>query len=493
MTRINTNIQSLVARRVLDRNNQSLSVALERLSTGLRINSGGDDPAGLIASETLRAGLRDITSAIDNANRADTIIAIAEGGLQEVSSLLLELEGLVSSTANEAGLTDDEVAANQLQIDSILASVNRIASSTVFGDKKLLDGTLDFMTSSVVNTNIGSLDIFSARIADGASRNVVVSVTQSAQTAELIFAGEQAGLPQGANVTSFTSATTVEITGAIGAELLSFASGTSLASVATAINAVAGITGVSAVVSTSVAGAFTSSLVLNSTTYGLDSFVTVRSITGNFVVGGNAGTSATDAGRDATVLVNGQNGTVDGLDVAVNSESLTLKMTLTAAFGGGGIANNPTTSFQVTGGGAVFAISPDVSLAGQATLGITSVTAANLGKSDVGFISSLGSGQVNDMTSKNFFTGQRVVREAIDQIASLRGRLGSFQRNTIQTTINALTIARENVTAAESAIRDADFAQETSNLTRAQILVNSSTLTLQLANSQPQNILALLG
>jgi flagellin len=85
------------------------------------------------------------------------------------------------------------------------------------------------------------------------------------------------------------------------------------------------------------------------------------------------------------------------------------------------------------------------------------------------------------------------VRTAINQVAQLRGRLGGFQKDTLTTTINSLRVARENVTAAESAIRDADFAVETSNLTRAQILVNSSTQVLQLANAQPQNVLALLG
>ena len=82
---------------------------------------------------------------------------------------------------------------------------------------------------------------------------------------------------------------------------------------------------------------------------------------------------------------------------------------------------------------------------------------------------------------------------AIDELASLRGRLGGFQKDTIATTINSLRVARENITAAESAIRDADFAVETSKLTRAQIMVNSSTVVLQLSNAQPQNVLALLG
>jgi len=114
MSRINTNVPSIIAARILNRQNETVTTSLERLSTGLRINRGKDDPAGLIASETLRSEQRAITAAIDNARRADQIVSVAESGLGEVSALLLELEDLVDRTANEAGLSDEEVAANQL-------------------------------------------------------------------------------------------------------------------------------------------------------------------------------------------------------------------------------------------------------------------------------------------------------------------------------------------------------------------------------------------
>jgi flagellin len=127
------------------------------------------------------------------------------------------------------------------------------------------------------------------------------------------------------------------------------------------------------------------------------------------------------------------------------------------------------------------------------SIGIAEVTTGQLGSSGTGFLATLGSGLTNDLSSGNFTVAQRIVREAINQIASLRGRLGGFQKDTLQTTINSLNVALENVTAAESAIRDADFAEETSKLTRAQILVASSTTVLQIANAQPQNALALLG
>src|SRR5882757_6542216 len=137
MSRINTNVSSLIAQRVFRKNSEQLNQSLQRLSTGLKINSGADNPAGLIASENLRAEKAGITQAIDNAGRASNIVGIAEGGLNEVSSLLTQLQGLVGQAANTGGLSDEELSANQLQVDSILSTVNRIAGSTEFQGKKL--------------------------------------------------------------------------------------------------------------------------------------------------------------------------------------------------------------------------------------------------------------------------------------------------------------------------------------------------------------------
>src|SRR5438874_1037576 len=109
MSRINTNVTSLIAQRTLASNNKQLNQSLQRLSTGLKINSGADDPAGLIASQTLKQESAGITTAIDNANRASNIIGTAEGGLGEVSSLLTQLQGLVGQAANSGGLSSDEI------------------------------------------------------------------------------------------------------------------------------------------------------------------------------------------------------------------------------------------------------------------------------------------------------------------------------------------------------------------------------------------------
>jgi flagellin len=480
MSRINTNIISLTAARMLNNNTTKLNTALERLSTGLRINSAKDDPAGLIASETLRSEIVAIEAAITNAQRADNIVSLAEGALQEVSALLIELEDLVDRSANEAGLSAEEVKANQLQIDSILDTINRISTSTEFQGKKLLNGTLDYNTSAVnLGASTGSalthVAINSARIPNGGSRTVVVEVTNSAETAQLIFAGSATG----------AGTTTIEVAGQFGTEQLSFSSGTAASSVVAAINGSSALTGVSATISGT--GANTR-ILINSTDYGSDAFVSIEALNGTFTVTG--GTSATrDTGEDASVTVNGVTAITDGLKASVRSASLSLDLVLSTAFG---TQTTNSKTFYITGGGANFSIAPTLGLNATASLGIQSVSTGSLGTADTGFLQSLGSGQANQLTSKNYESAQRIIRESNTQVSSLRGRLGSFQKNTLGATINSLNIALENTLAAESAIRDADFAEETSNLTRQQILVNSGTAVLQLANAAPQSILALL-
>ena len=127
MSRINTNVSSLIAQRALANNQSQLNTSLERLSTGLQINSGADNPSGLIASKALDAEKTGIQTAINNASLANNVIGTAEGGLNEVSNLLTQLTGLVNQSANTGALSSDEVAANQLQVDSILNTINRIA------------------------------------------------------------------------------------------------------------------------------------------------------------------------------------------------------------------------------------------------------------------------------------------------------------------------------------------------------------------------------
>ncbi len=151
MTRINSNVSSLIAQTNLAKSHTDLQTALNRLSTGLRINTGKDDPAGLIASEVLRSDIVSVQNAITNSQRADQLIATADSALGQVSSLLNDIRGLVSQAANTGALSDDQIAANQLQIDSSLEAIDRISQTTSFQGRRLLDGSLGFITTSAGN------------------------------------------------------------------------------------------------------------------------------------------------------------------------------------------------------------------------------------------------------------------------------------------------------------------------------------------------------
>src|SRR5256885_9869872 len=140
MARINTNVASLTAQRGLSRSQKTLSDTLQRLSSGYRINRGADDPVGLIASEGLRSEISGIHQAIDNSQRASNVISTAEGALGEVASLLLNIKSLIVQAANTGALSPDEIAANQLQVDSAVQSITRISNTTTFAGLHLLNG-----------------------------------------------------------------------------------------------------------------------------------------------------------------------------------------------------------------------------------------------------------------------------------------------------------------------------------------------------------------
>lgn len=193
MSRINTNMQSLIARRVFDANNALVNRTLTRLSTGLRINTGKDDPSGLIASETLRSQKVAIQAATDNARRADTLLAVAEGGLQEGNSLLLELEDLVDRSASTGGLSSDETKANQLQIDSILQSINRLSS---------LRGRIGAFQKNTLGSSINSLlvTLENTAAAESAIRDADFAVEASNLTRGQILASSSTSVLQLANI-----------------------------------------------------------------------------------------------------------------------------------------------------------------------------------------------------------------------------------------------------------------------------------------------------
>src|SRR5438874_3232069 len=202
MTRINTNVGSLIAQKTLSRTSDALQQALTRLSTGLRINSGKDDPAGLIASENLRRDITSINTAIKNTQQADQLIATSDSALGQISNLLNDIRGLVVEAANKGVLSDEQVAANQLQVDSSLDAIDRIAKVTTFQGRKLLDGSLDFTKSFTAGgATVSDLQINQANLGTTGSLAVDVNITSAATQAQLTDSGFGSGTPTQASGT----------------------------------------------------------------------------------------------------------------------------------------------------------------------------------------------------------------------------------------------------------------------------------------------------
>jgi flagellin len=481
MSRINTNVSSLIAVSTLNKNNSALQTSLQRLSTGYRINSGKDDPAGLIASESLRAEQQATSTAISNAQRADNVIGTAEGSLGEISNLLVSLQGLVGDASNKAGLSQDEKDADQLQVDSILSTINRISNSASFEGTKLLNGTYDYSTSGLSTTSaFTSVSINSAKVGS-TTLSVTVNVVASAQTGQLNFAGSSTGL---------NGAATVSIAGNTGTVQLSFASSTKSSAVVASINQFKDSTGVQATLSSD-----NKSVKLTSTGYGANAFVSVTSNNSTaFSTKDTAGvTTTSDYGRNATVTVNGSAVQSDGLNVKVVTANLEADLTLNSSVN----TNGTKKTFGITGGGATFSLGAQVNTANLASVGIGNVNTGSIGKTvssgTVYTLADLGSGKAAAVNNGDTALAQKVVNQAIKDVAGLRGRLGAFQKNVLGSTINSLNVALENVSSSQSAIRDTDFATETANLTRNQILVQAAGSVLSQANQSPQSVLRLLG
>ncbi len=501
MSRINTNINSMIAQNTLMQQQNQLSKSLERLSTGLAINSGADNPAGLIASQNLQSQEASLNAAIGNAQRAEQISNIAEGGLQEIQSQLLQLQSLVGQTANTAGLSDAEKAANQQQVDAILQTIDRISSTTSFAGTKLLNGTYDFTTSNV-GSSVADYQINAAKIPFNGNVDVKAVITASAQ-----HAGMYLSMGGALDLTNASSTFVFDLGGAGGSHQFSFGSGTAMADIATAVNSYKSVTGVSAVASGT-------GLVLKSTAYGSNQFVsfTVDSLGGQSKGDGvhllsstnedQASTVAAnttawasvnnirDAGQDVGAIINGIKASGSGTTASVSNDSLDMSVTFTNT---GAQTTGGVSLFKITGGGATFSMGPSIDILNQVSLGIKNVATRNLGNSTDGWLSDLASGGSTNLITGNMNSAQTIVNNAINQISTLRGRLGSFQSNIADSTINALNVNLQNTTAAESQITDTNFASETANMTRDQILVQAATSVLSTANTMPQYVLKLLG
>jgi flagellin len=237
MTRINTNVDSLRGLRNLQKSNSMLQTSLQRLSTGLKINNGKDNPSGLIASEGLRLQITTIEQSIKNSNRANNVIATADSALGEIGGLLNQIRGLIQEGLNVGALSQEEIEANQSQIDAALSAINRISANTTFGGDKLIDGSKAFITSLTTAdaAKLSDFRINEAVLGTADSLDVEATVTTVAERASLIYTGRD-----------LSAAATLEIGGSQGNEVLFLGANATSANIVSAVNSLSESTGVQA-------------------------------------------------------------------------------------------------------------------------------------------------------------------------------------------------------------------------------------------------------
>ncbi len=486
-----TNTNTLTLLNLLNQTTARQSDLLTQLTTGRTINKGSDNPAGLIALESLNADLTAVNASIDNNQRTDAQLAVAESALVEVGNLLGEIETLVAASTNEGGLSNSEIAANQAQIDSAVDSIDRIIRTTEFNGKRLLDGSLGINSTGVDSSKVNNLRIFTRPEANS-SIQVVSNITASAQTASAAFANT-AFNALGTNYNT-SGATQISITGTLGTATITLGSGLGRTEIISAVNAATATTGVSATVNGT-----TNNIDFDTTGFGSDELIAVEVLSGG-TLADNINTTTTTIlnsnltnGIDATVTVNGQNAIVDGLDVSFTANGLSLEFSLPEDYGFGRIANRSNTeTFNVeVSGGATFQLGTSVST--RQTIGLNSLFSHKLGGGDAGaFLSDLKGGGSADLNS-DVATALKTIKESIKDVATERGRLGAFQKFQVQSSIRSLESNKVGLTTVKSVIGDTDFAEATAALNRETVLVNAGLSLLGVANQQAGQLLALLG
>jgi flagellin len=482
------NVASLTAQNNLNRTQQSLSTSLERLSSGLKINRGADGPAALVQSEQLRAQIAGLNTAVDNTNKAVSLVQTGEGALNEINSLLGKVRSLVLDSAN-AGVNDtNALAANQAEINNALGTITSIANQTQFGTKKLLDGSRALSVSS----SLGTATATAAGTVSSGSYGVTITsaataanVQGGAITAANVSAGRQETLTvNGVNI-NFTQTAT--------------AAG-SLAAAQTAVNAASAQTGVRAIIDNVTGG--NTQLRLYSTSFGTGHTISVSSsqTSGNSVLGTVAGSvdGSNIAGSIGGVAASGvgavltaNSGPAAGVQVTYAPTVAT--DTFTSAAANSFTTDNTASTQTVNANNAlVFQIGANAGQTAQIALsdsrssalgqGVSS-NATNLSQIDVTKLAS------SPNLSSDFLN---VVDKAISDVTGQRAQLGAFQANTLQSNANNLQTTLQNTTAAESTVRDTNYAMEIANYTKLQTQMQAGQTVLSNSNQIPSLVASLL-
>jgi flagellin len=484
---INTNVMSLNAQRQLNGSNNSVAQAMQRLSSGLRINSAKDDAAGLGIVNRMTTQVRGLNQAVRNANDGISLAQTAEGAMQESTSILQRMRELAVQSANDSNSAADR-SNLQKEVSQLQQELNRIANTTTFNGTKILDGSFAaklFQVGANANETI-SVSIGSIKATDMGAYQVSSNTNVGAALAGAADISGGNGVAGQTLTVNGKASSNVTVT-----------AGDSAYNIAANVNAATGTTGVSATARTTVTLASVSAagvvgFTLSATSGTGTTVGSAQAISANVTAtdltnlaadingkSGSTGITATLSSDKASItLVSEQGYNVNILDMA-NSTGGNQTMTV----GGALITEGGATDSIVVGGKLSFNSPTSFSVttsAGTTVLGAASVTAS---------LSAVGAVDISTQSGSN--SALSVLDQALSFLGDSRADLGAVQ-NRLESTISNLSNISENVSAARSRVQDADFAAETASLTRAQILQQAGVAMLAQANAAPQSVLSLL-
>jgi flagellin len=490
MSVINTNISSMQAQNSMRSNGLNLSTAMERLSSGIRINSAKDDAAGLAISTRMTASIRGISAAIRNANDGISLTQTAEGSLSQISDNLQRIRELAVQSSNTGNNASDRAAMNN-ESSQLIAEIDRVASNTTYNGIALLDGTFQDQDLQVGAGN-------------GSNDRIAISISSAKSSA----------LGVGSNSSYATDVDGAATTGALAAGGLSInavavgatvADGVSYAdddesgiAIAAAINAVSGTSGVTATVGetslaagTMTSAGFATAVAAGDVTInGVD--IGAIAVAGSLAERGSQMAAAINAVSDQTGVAATFDTTTGGVALAAadgRNITVTFATAVTSAITGvsGTAASTVTTSSSVslTSSGSDGITIGDIDGLSAAASGLTvgytaTTTTAGAGVSSIDLTTA--SGSQDALTTLD---------SAINTVTDIRAAMGAYQ-NRLTASISNLETTSMNLSASRSRILDTDYAKETTNLAKSQIIQQAATAMLAQANQSGQSVLALL-
>ena len=480
---INTNINSLTAQRNLGMSASSLSTSIQRLSSGLRINSAKDDAAGLAISERFTSQVRGLNQAVRNANDGISLAQTAEGALKASGDILQRVRELAVQSANATNSASDRQAL-QAEVGQLVSELDRISQTTEFNGSKLLNGSFGTQQFQV-----------------GANANQTITAT-TANLRTNVYGNNQfkaEGLLAIAGAVNGNGLGNVTVSGALGSKTVAATLNATAKATADLINGQTSGTGVTATARTdvslafSVAGSYTVTLKSENATAQNISFsvgvpTTVDGLSAavsaiNDQTSKTGVTAAIDSAGTSVILTNANGNDITVGDTAVANTGTTTVAKLNSlgvAIGVGVTMAADATADTTTAGGYVV-------LDSEKSFSVVSTSTAVVGGPSL--LNKVSDLDITDFTKAT--NALKTVDSAISFISGARASLGALQSR-FETAINNLQVTSENLAASRSRILDADFAQETANLSRAQILQQAGTAMVAQANQLPQGVLALL-